>query len=328
MTMTPSRFAILGGLAFAGCANTSSTSGNTLTACDPLAAAAAVAPAPWQGGTVFTIVMENHSRGQIFGNAKAPFINQLAGQYAVAEGYHDTFVHPSEPNYFWMVAGQNFGVLDDADPNAHHIDSASHIADQIELAGLTWKSYQESMGAPCGLSSHGRYAAKHNPFVYFNDISGWDGKAFHPEQRCNAHVVDYTQLDVDIANHAVPRYVFITPNLDNDMHDAPISQGDAWLANEIPKLMATDNYKTGGVIFLMWDEGGGSPAADDPPFIAISPHAVSGMRSQVDYDTSSYLKTVQNILGVSELPCAASVERSTVDAMTDLFTAPLTVTGA
>jgi hypothetical protein len=122
--------------------------------------------------------------------------------------------------------------------------------------------------------------------------------------------------------------VFITPNLDSDMHDGSISLGDNWLATEIPKLMATDNYKNGGVIFLMWDEGGGTPAADDPPFIVISPNAAHGTKSRVDYDTSSYLKTVQNILGVAELPCAAAAERSDVSAMTDLFSVPLTPPGA
>lgn len=325
--MMKSRVVVLGALAVAGCAN---TSGNTLAVCDPLGSAPATPPTPaahWQGGTVFTIVMENHSRSEIFGSSEAPYINQLARENAVAEGYHDPYVHPSEPNYFWMVAGQNFGILDDGDPSSHHLGTRSHIADQLELAGLGWKSYQESMGAPCGLTSHGRYAAKHNPFVYFDDVNGWDGAAFHPEQRCNDHVVDYAQLDVDIANHALPRYVFITPNLDNDMHDGSIGQGDRWLANEVPKLLATDNFQSGGVIFLLWDEGGGSPASDDPPFIAISPHAARGLRSQVDYDTSSYLKTVQNILGVTELPCAESSVRSTVSSMTDLFTAPLTSTG-
>ncbi len=277
-----------------------------------------------EGGTVFTIVMENHSRGHIFGNKDAPYINQLASDNAVAEGYHDSFVHPSEPNYFWMVAGQNFGVLDDGDPASHHLDASSHIADQLELAGLSWKSYQESMGDPCGLTSHGRYAAKHNPFAYFDDINGWDGKAFHPEQRCNAHVVDYGQLDADIAGHALPSYVFITPNLDDDMHDGSVSQGDSWLANEVPKLLATDSYKNGGVIFLLWDEGGGSPASDDPPFMAISPNAAHGMKSQTDYDTSSYLLTVQSVLGLQPLPCAAAADRSTTAAMADLFTVPLT----
>src|SRR5215475_14664943 len=187
--MNVSGAASLGALAMTlvpACAN---TSGNTLAVCSPLTTASTVAAAPWKGGTVFTIVMENHSRSQILGNSQAPFINQLANQYAVAEGYHDSFVHPSEPNYFWMVAGQNFGVLDDGDPASHHLASTSHLADQLELAGLSWKSYQESMGSPCGLTSHGRYAAKHNPFAYFDDINGWDGTAFHPDARCNAHVV-------------------------------------------------------------------------------------------------------------------------------------------
>src|SRR4051812_23948013 len=156
-----SRTLLCASLSFAGCAN---NSGNTNATCDPLKNAQAVAPPAWKGGTVFTIVMENHSRGQIFGNKDAPYINQLASTNAVAEGYHDSFVHPSEPNYFWMVAGQNFGVLDDGDPASHHLASSSHIADQLDLAGRSWKAYQESMGAPCGLSSHGRYAAKHNPF--------------------------------------------------------------------------------------------------------------------------------------------------------------------
>jgi phospholipase C len=305
--------------ALTACAN---NSGNTLVTCDELTNTPAVASTDW-GGTVFTIVMENHSRGEILGNKQAPFINELADRYAVAEGYHDSYVHPSMPNYFWMVAGENFGILDDKDPAAHHLSSTSHIADQIELAGLTWKSYQESMGEPCGLSSHGRYAAKHNPFAYFDDINGWDGTAFHPELRCNDHVVDYSQLDGDIANNALPRYAFITPNLDSDMHDASIAHGDAWLANEIPKLMATDAFNNGGVIFLLWDEGGGTPASDDPPFIAISANAVGGMRSKTEYDTSSYLKTVQNMLGVAELPCA-SAKSANAAAMTELFAVPLT----
>ena len=323
MSITP-RAVVLGLILFAGCAN---TSGNTLATCDTLASPPASAAPPSRAGTVFTIVMENKSRHEILDNSRAPYINELAKQGAVAMGYHDSYVHPSEPNYIWMVAGQNFGILDNDDPAKNHIDSRSHLADQIELAGLTWKTYQESMGGPCGLSSHGRYAAKHNPFVYFDDITGWDGTAFHPELRCNEHVVDYSELDADIANHALANYVFITPNLDSDMHDGSVSFGDSWLANEVPKLLATDNYKNGGVIFLLWDEGGGTPASDDPPFIVISPHAAAGTRSQVDYDTSSYLKTVQKILGLEELPCAETAARSTVSSMDDLFTVPVTALG-
>lgn len=305
-------------LAAAGC--TPNNSGSTMASCRALAARPA-APRPEWGGTVFTIVMENKSRSEILGPGGPRYINELARRHAVAEGYHDTYVHPSEANYLWMVAGQNFGVLDDEDPAKHHLDSTSHIADQLERAGLSWKAYQESMGAPCRVTSRGRYAAKHNPFVYFDDINGWDGAAYHPSPRCTEHVVDYSQLDVDLANHAVPRYAFITPNLDHDMHDGSIADGNAWLARELPKLMASDAFTRGGVIFLLWDEGGGLPAMDDPPFLAISPHARPGFASRADYDTSSYLKTVQAVLGLDALPCAAGADG--VAAMDDLFRVPL-----
>jgi hypothetical protein len=174
------------------------------------------------------------------------------------------------------------------------------------------------MGAPCGLTSHGLYAAKHNPFVYFNDLNGWDGTSFKPSARCNDHIVDFSQFDVDLAANALPKYVFITPNLDNDMHDGSIAQGDAWLQTQVTKIIGTDAFNNGGVIFLLWDEG--SNATDDPPFLAISPNAKPGYVSQVDYDTSSYLKTVQTILGVTPLLCGAAPSMNT---MSDLFSVPM-----
>ena len=70
----------------------------------------------------------------------------------------------------------------------NHVDltlSTSQI--RSSMRGLTWKAYQEGMGAPCGLITQGRYAARHDPFVYFNDVSGWDGTAYQPSPRCNEH---------------------------------------------------------------------------------------------------------------------------------------------
>jgi hypothetical protein len=295
------------------------TSGTTDLVCRPLSGTTVARPSAFTG-TVFTIVMENHSYGDIIGSAAAPYINQLAKQGAIAAGYHDAYVHPSEPNYIWMVAGENFGILNDDDPNAGNvIEAQSHVADQIERAGLTWKSYQESMGAPCGISSQGEYAVKHNPFMYFADINGWNGTAFSTTPRCTEHVVDYSQLGADIAAGTVPDYAFITPNLQHDMHDGTVQQADAWIAAEVPKILASDAYKKGGVLFILWDEG--SAEGDNPPFIAVSPNAKPGFASHVSYDTSSYLMTVESILGVQTLPCASQPTK--VTPMSDLFTAPL-----
>jgi hypothetical protein len=300
-----------------GCSSPN-TSGSTSVACRPITLTSARRSPGWSGA-VFTIVMENQNRDQILGNPAAPFINGLAKQSAVAAGYHDSYVHPSEPNYLWMVAGENFGILNDNDPGpSNAIASRSHIADQIEQAGLTWKTYQESMGQPCGLTSHDTYAVKHNPFAYFDDITGY-GSSVEPSTRCKEHVVDYSQLDGDLAAGTVPDYVFITPDLLHDMHDGSVADGDAWVAREVPKILASDAYNQGGVLFLLWDEG--SSNGDDPPFIVASPKAKQGYVSQTSYDTSAYLLTVQMLLGVEPLPCSAQPDA--VQPMSDLFASPL-----
>ena len=313
---------ILLGLA-ASCTSSGTTSGTTSAVCSAITRQPTVPSPAWQG-TVFTIVMENHSQADILGSADAPFINSLAKDNTVALGYHDSMVHPSEPNYLWMVAGENFGILDDSNPDTNHVDAKSHIADQLEMQGLSWKGYMESMGTPCGVASKYPYEPKHDPFVYFNDINGWDGAKFQPSARCNEHVVDYSQLDKDLAANTVPKYAFITPNMVNDMHDGTVKQGDDWLAREVPKILGSDAFNKGGVLFLTWDEG--SNQTDDPPMIVISPNAHQGMQDTTSYDASSYLKTVQTILGVETLPCDAGA--SAVPAMDELFTVPLAAVAA
>ncbi|MEO8840965.1 MAG: alkaline phosphatase family protein [Kofleriaceae bacterium] len=302
----------------AGCTS-GTTAGNTSQTCSAISRLPLTPSQAWSG-TIFTIVMENHSQSDILGSADAPFINSLAKQNAVALGYRDSLVHPSEPNYLWLVAGENFGILDDGEPVTNHVDVKAHIADQLEMQGLSWKAYMESMGSPCGLASNYPYEPKHDPFVYFDDINGWDGTTFQPSTRCNTHVVDYSELDKDLAANTVPKYAFITPNMIDDMHDGTVKQGDDWLAREVPKILGSDAFNHGGVLFLTWDEG--SNQSDDPPMIVISPNANQAMTSNTPYDESSYLKTVQTILGIQELPCDAS-NASTVQTMADLFTVPL-----
>jgi hypothetical protein len=161
---------------------------------------------------------------------------------------------------------------------------------------------------------------KHNPFVYFDDLVSWNGTTPTPSQRCIDNVVDYSELDADLAAGDVADYVFITPNMINDMHDGTVKQGDNWLAREVPKILASDAYKNGGVLIITADEGEGQ--GDDPPFLLASPLGKKGMISDVSYDTSSYLKTVQAIMGVEALPCGGDNVAS-IATMDDLFTVPL-----
>ena len=291
-----------------------------LVQCVPLTKRA-TAPSAHFRGSIFTIVMENKSASEIFGNPDAPFINALANQNAIAKGYVNDLIHPSEPNYLAMVAGNSFGVADNADPAGNHIKQAGHIVDQLELQGMSWKGYMESMGEPCKLASAYPYAAKHNPFVFFDNINGWDGAQFASTPRCQAHVVDYRELDQDLAVGTVPKYVFITPNMINDMHDGSIADGDQWLAREVPKILSSPAFNDGGVLFLTWDEGGGSPPRDDPPMIVVGANVKPGYVSTTPFNTDSYVKTVQKILGLEPLPCNSG--GAGVATMDELFTVPL-----
>jgi hypothetical protein len=116
---------------------------------------------------VFVIAMENHNWTQpasttspqpIFQNPAAPFVNSLvggtsgiSGQVAYATNYLNAGVgvHPSEPNYIWAEAGQNFGVFNDDNP--YHADCSpdtvqstdQHLTAFLTKARRTWKSYQE-----------------------------------------------------------------------------------------------------------------------------------------------------------------------------------------
>src|SRR5262249_52081614 len=150
----------------------------------------------------------------------------------------------------------------------------------LERAGISWKAYQEGIaGNVCPLQSTGRYAPKHNPMVFFDDVTGTNNPN---SPRCIQHVRPYSELASDLSSDTVPRYNFITPNLCNDMHDScgptndQTRQGDNWLAAEIPRIMASRAYRSGGVILVLWDESEGIFSNSPIGMIALSPAAKGG----------------------------------------------------
>jgi phospholipase C len=250
--------------------------------------------------------MENHNWSQIAGNPSAPFINHnLLPMSSYARAYYNPpGLHPSEPNYLWLEAGTNFGVVDDGSPASNRQSSSLHLVTLLQHANISWKTYQEDIsGATCPLETSGRYAVKHNPMAFFDDITGGN----NPQSSyCIAHERPYSEFTADLLNNAVAHYNFITPDICNDMHDscAPsynsVAQGDSWLAQQIPLILASRAYREGGVILITWDEGEGG---DGPiGMIALSPYARgSGYSNTIHYTHSSTLRTVEELFGVSPL---------------------------
>src|SRR5881409_2775461 len=121
------------------------------------------------------ILMENKNWFMIKGNPLAPYINgALLPNASHTEVYFNPpGNHPSLPNYLWLEAGTNFGIGDDDDPSAHHLGTTHHLVSLLRRAGTSWKAYQEGIsGTDCPLTDSDPYATRHDPFVYFDDVTG------------------------------------------------------------------------------------------------------------------------------------------------------------
>jgi alpha-D-xyloside xylohydrolase len=267
--------------------------------------------------TVFIILMENHSWSSIKGSADAPYINNTllpmasyAGQYYTPPGNH-----PSEPNYLWLEAGTNFGILNDNPPSSNQQPTTSHLVTQLKNAGISWKTYQEDIdGTTCPLTDSGNYAVRHNPFAFFTDITS-------SSSGCIAVMRPFSELATDIANSTLAHYNFITPNLCDDMHNscAPtsnaIKQGDNWLAANLPTILNSSAYQNNGLVMIIWDEG---DSGSDGPIgcIVLSPLAKGGgYQNSIRYTHSATLRTLQKIFGVTPLLGGAA----TAPDLSDLF---------
>jgi phospholipase C len=186
--------------------------------------------------TVFVILLENHDWADISGSTNAPFINgTLLPMASHCEQYYNPpGLHPSEPNYLWLEAGTNFGILNDNSPGAKHQNTTNHLATQLHDAGISWKTYQEDItGTVVPLTAINNYVPRHNPSVFFDDITGTND----PNDAYGiAHIRPYSELAGDLTNYSVARYNFITPNLCGDGHNTctpqknSVQQIDDWLA--------------------------------------------------------------------------------------------------
>jgi len=269
---------------------------------------------------IFVVAMENQDADRIYGNFDdAPYINgTLMPRYAHATAFADALPGlPSEPHYLWMEAGTNafsdHTFTDNHDPSANNSTAdGNHLTAQIGAArGLRgWMSYQEGIDAstgPCPIQSAGLYRPRHNPFVFFHDVSGNPPSKDNAD--CAAHHRDLAALAADVAGGNVASYNFITPNLCHDMHGGTgcpaanrVRGGDDWLAANLPGLIDFVNAR-GGVIFITWEEGVNSNTL---PFLAVGPDVKPGYAGPAAYTHSSLLKTVEKLLGLPILPAVAN----------------------
>ena len=220
------------GLLLAGCTSGQAVRGAP-TATPATAGTSTSAPAPSTSATpqtpgsphaslsvpkpdhVVVVVMENHAAEDITHSADTPFITGLTRSGAsFTRSYAVT--HPSQPNYLALFSGSTQGVVSNTCRLA--ID-APNLATGLTAVGRTFVGYSEGLPA-AGFQGcrAGAYARKHNPWASFTNVPGT------ANQPLTAFPKDYARL---------PDVAFIVPDLDHDMHDGTVAQGDAWLAEHV-----------------------------------------------------------------------------------------------
>jgi len=176
-----------------------------------------------------------------------------------------------------------------------------------------------------------QYATRHNPFVYFHSVIDDVG-------RCDAHVVPLGKVTVgpfgapDVFNghlfedlrkiETTPAFMFVTPNLCNDGHDAicagPNVEGttdssgrnigglvgaDLWLKHWMPMIFASPTYRSGQLlVVLTFDESGLRDARACPAPNQADCHAPLGPNV-----TNFGFSSVLALFGLQTLPSGPGV---------------------
>jgi phosphatidylinositol-3-phosphatase len=241
---------------------------------------------------IIVFVFENHEYASVIGNAQAPTFTRTARAFGTLTHY-DAVTHPSLPNYIALVSGSTNGIVDDC---TRCTVDAPNLADELETAHKAWRVYAEGLPRTGYTGAFaGRYAKKHDPFVYFRDIAD--------NQSRLRNIVPLSRLRPDLRSNRFPDFAFVVPDLCHSMHDCSVRAGDAWLRRELPPLLRLPAT----AVFVIFDEGvtgvgGGGHVPALVAGTAVSPH------SRYTAVTSHYglLRTIEDAWGLEHLGRSAA----------------------
>jgi phosphatidylinositol-3-phosphatase len=234
---------------------------------------------------VVIVVEENRSYDDV---AAAPYLGYLrsvgadmTNSYAVG--------HPSERNYLALWSGSTQGLTRDTCP---HTFRAPSLGEQLLTTGRTVAGYFESMPSAGYLRcTSGLYVRRHNPLADFSATSGPTSNL-----PLTAFPTDYTQL---------PTVSLVVPNLNDDMHNGSIADGDTWLKDHLSDYQ-TWAQSHNSVLIVTWDEDDHS--ASNHIDTVITGEHVAHTTSSAPITHYNVLHTIEQAYGLTRLgPEAAPI---------------------
>jgi hypothetical protein len=204
-------------------------------------------------------------------------------------------------------------------PGANELTSTVAPQNQWTVPLMSFNGTSPSYTNAYNSSHQYNFATKHDGQLFFTATNGSSSTApdFSPSNPEAQHYAPLQQLQTDLNANTVARYNLITPDQYNDMHNslsggftyngvpytgdpAAIAQGDNFLSQIVPIIMASQAYKNDGAIVIWFDEtAGGNTLQFNLPEIVISPLAKgNAFNSTLTYTHSSDLKTMQELFGL------------------------------
>jgi phosphatidylinositol-3-phosphatase len=200
-----------------------------------------------------------------------------------------------------------------------------NVVRSLLSAGMTWKSYNEGLPHAGDPRLYiGPYMRAHNPLSNFSD-------ACAPGQRVNS--APFEEFSADVRGQ-MANFVYLDPNVRNDLHSGSFAAGDAWLKRIVPQVLARPEFQAGGggQLWIAFDEGElkGSHAGSFTDhrcgpnvsngcggrllLAVVGPRVKRGARSAAVYHQENLLSTWTRALGI-----AAPNGSADAATMADLF---------
>jgi len=207
------------------------------------------------------------------------------------------------------------------------------LADQFVGARLRWHGYFEGMADPAGqpdncvhpepeaaeTPSASGYSARLNPFVFFHSLLDLGD--------CDENDVPLSELDEDLRKlETTANFSYVSPGLCNAGFRGQCPAGtpegaavaDAFLAQLVPKILASPAYKKDGLLIISFGAADPAPPADPaaaPPAdprkvgaLLVSPLLSPGGIDAADYNPYSLLRSLEDLFGLSPLGNAAGTK--------------------
>ena len=244
---------------------------------------------------VIIVIEENHGSSEIIGSSSAPYINSLAAQGMLFTNSH-AITHPSQPNYLDLFSGSDQGAI--GDTCASSVYAPPDLGGQLISAKYSFAGYSEGLPAAGDTSCTNTatsYARKHVPWANFSDTNG-------PKTN-----LPYTSFPTSTTGYSsLPTVSFVIPNLNNDMHDGTVQQGDTWLKQNLDayaQWAKTNN----SLLIVTWDENDTSTGdlSNQIPTIFVGQHVQVGTNN-TNINHFNVLRTLEDMYGLAPANNAAN----------------------